>query len=409
MLGRELTLTPQDRALLCFERMRLIDMANRWAPSTLQTYDGHFRHLRNFEQQYGVAPLRPPPLSAPPTSSAIGLGWLQQKFSLRVSARNRTNSSPLPLAYNTIRGFRKAITQYGEWALAVSLPERALQDASQSFYLADSVWPSCGLNHSLMSTGMKTRLGDKPNSPVALQARQVRWMDEFFHSKYTAATTAHDRQRWALAGTTNLLAWTSWVRSRELFDLRVGDVTLVYPADGPTLGLPPLQGAVLLTLLAATKTNRSRQADVVVAFVTASGLRVGIWVHRLRREMSPTTLPSHFLLQDSSGLHWSSSYFRTTFLYPLLALMRLEGDPYLRAYNGIHPNTFENKFWNWGIYRRGGESHVSKRRWGCLRKATDAECYEHARWEIKAGSEKMHIHYREWPIDDRLQLTVCCM
>lgn len=62
-----------------------------------------------------------------------------------------------------------------------------------------------------------------------------------------------------------------------------------------------------------------------------------------------------------------------------------------------------------GTYRRGGRSHVQRKRPGCIRRATPAEIYEHGRWAQKKGSETAIVHYNEMSVEDKLDLTLLCM
>ena len=63
VLGRELTSAPADERLLRLERMRILDLANAWAPKTLASYAGKLQYLSEFERQHpGVTMLRSPTL-----------------------------------------------------------------------------------------------------------------------------------------------------------------------------------------------------------------------------------------------------------------------------------------------------------------------------------------------------------
>jgi hypothetical protein len=49
-------------------------------------------------------------------------------------------------------------------------------------------------------------------------------------------------------------------------------------------------------------------------------------------------------------------------------------------------------------YRRGGRSHVYRRRQGCARKATAEEVTEHGRWRSKRSSMDMPTAYNKWKL-----------
>ena len=55
--GREIQFTACDASLMCFERMRIIDMAHNWAHGTQRNYRGKIRNLRWFKQRFGTTVL----------------------------------------------------------------------------------------------------------------------------------------------------------------------------------------------------------------------------------------------------------------------------------------------------------------------------------------------------------------
>ena len=183
------------------------------------------------------------------------------------------------------------------------------------------------------------------------------------------------------------------------------------PGDGPTLGLEPGVGAVAFRLLPETKTNRTSRADQYISYYSSSGLSYGVWVTRLdgihTRLFGQAAGP---LFRHFDGTRWTSTYFRQTYLWPWLEQQRAEGDPMLQRFD---PNSDrENvraRFFSMGSYRRGGRSHVAKKRPGCVRKATSLEVHEHGRWAIRKGTEAAPIHYNEPSTADKLDITLLCM
>ena len=69
---RELSLS-SDVDLLCFERMRLIDMARAWAVSTHVKYQQKLTAICHFEATYSFTFLQSTPLSSPPGTADIPL------------------------------------------------------------------------------------------------------------------------------------------------------------------------------------------------------------------------------------------------------------------------------------------------------------------------------------------------
>ena len=53
------------------------------------------------------------------------------------------------------------------------------------------------------------------------------------------------------------------------------------PANGPREGLEPDSGVVLLKLNPVTKASQTRQADLVLSFITWSKFEYGVWMQRL--------------------------------------------------------------------------------------------------------------------------------
>ena len=151
-------------------------------------------------------------------------------------------------------------------------------------------------------------------------------------------------------------------------------------------------------------------ADVVLASTFASGLSpLAAWSQFLAccRELGWTTGP---LFRLSDGTRWSSQYFRVFHLYPLLRLQRAAGDPALTPFDDTPGNSIEHKFYSFHTYRRGGRSQASRKRPNNLRKATNAETIEHGRWRSRGGpTSDMPTHYREWTVEDKLYITLCCM
>ena len=190
------------------------------------------------------------------------------------------------------------------------------------------------------------------------------------------------------------------------------DIELVAPRDGAIYGLPPKVGVILLQLLPSTKTSRNKQVDVVIAWVTASGLNLGLWLSQLFKLLHQLhwASPSCYLFRSTSpSSKWTSQYFRSNHLYPLLHLQYLEGDVTLRHINTTSSFDIPYHFYSMHSYHRGAETFLTRKRQGCKRKATLTERINHGRWRIKnTGREDMPTHYSEPSIEDRIYLTLLC-
>lgn len=412
VLDRELQDTPQDRTLLMLERARLVDIAHNWSASTHAKYQGKLRIVRGFERSFGVSILRPTPLERPPRTPAIPIMWVQQQYALRVGRARGTNEAG-PLAFATVRSLRSAVTQFHSWDLQVSQPERAMQDMSKRPVLTAGCVPSDTLAYTFMTAGMSRRLGDSSKPSTALLHRHIQYLDEWLELQFTGARSPVHQAELCRAALANLFAWIGWLRATENFSLGWADIEVTEPEDGPRLELPKGAGAISLRLLAQTKSNRTQTADMIIAYTTASGLSTGKWIHRLRASLGYTgdsSWPTGRVFQHPDGSKWTSAYFRVNYLLPSLHMQRMAGDPHLAPYDGSTPgNSLEDKFWSMHSYRRGGRTHVSKKRLGCFRKATPQEVEEHGRWRLKRSSLDMPTLYLEWTVFDRIAITLFCM
>lgn len=408
---RELT-GQDDWHLLCFERMRLIDMAHYWSKRTHETYQGKLRVIRTFESHYGIRVLRPTPLLRPPNGREIPLMWCQEAYSLRHSPSKRNEDPALStLAFSTIRQLRSAASQFLTWDLMVARPSAAFMD-NHKRVIEQPCRPTDGLAYTLHATGMGTRIGNQTRPSVALLDRHVRHLDHTLDQQYLASTSLLTRYALALAGLANLLLWLGWLRSSECFGLTWSDFRVIEPCDSATVDLPLGCGLLSCRLGPETKSARTHRSDVPLAYKTLSGFHPGKWFHRARRAagIGPQWRQSpRCLFLRPSGAQWTSRFFRERFLYPSLHAQRAAGDPYLRPFDGSPGNSIENKLWSLHCFRRGARSHVSRGgRFGRyrFRKATTTQIYLHARWRMRRSSEAIDKMYLEWPLRDRIKLTL---
>ena len=186
---------------------------------------------------------------------------------------------------------------------------------------------------------------------------------------------------------------------------------MVPPGQGECYNLPNNVGALLLKLLPSTKSSRNKQVDVVIAWQTASGLRPGYWfscLFHLLHKLNWSN-PKCLVFRTSTNSPLTSNYFRTNHLYPLLHLQCLNGDATLRHINITSSHDIPYFFYSMHSYRRGADTHCSRKREGCIRKAYHIETINHGRWRIKnQGKENMPTHYKEPSIEDRVYLTLMC-
>jgi hypothetical protein len=403
---RELT-DVLDWKLLCYERMRVIDMAHYWAPRTHLSYQQKLGSIRKFELLHGVLILRSTPLAHPPSGPDVPLNWFQEAYSLRKSSRRR--DADVNVAFATIRQFRSAVSQFLTWDAVIAHPDRAYFDQNKRL-LYQSCRPTDNLASSLFSVGLSARIGDEPMPSVALLDRHVRWLDRDLDIRFRASRDPAERRELACAGLANLTFWLGWLRSSEAFSVDWDNITVYEPLDSASVDLPPNCGAVIFKMLPETKSARSHRVDVVMSYRTLSGFNLGKWVHRTSTcSLVDGVHPHSRVFTHSNGTVWDSRYFRRQYLYPALYAQRLEGDAFLRAFDGSPGNSIEDKLWSMHCYRRGARTQVT--RGGSIaryrfRKASDSQIYEHARWRRKRSGEKIDILYREWPLIDRVRITL---
>ena len=270
--------------------------------------------------------------------------------------------------------------------------------------------PTDCLLATLTHRGMKKRLGIASTPSIALQHRHIEWNLRHRQTLFLGSTDPYLRYLLSAANLVELLGWGGWLRASEVFSLNHGDVSCCLPTDGDRFGLPAGIGAVFLRLLAMTKSSPYMTADVVLASTFASGLSpLSAWLQFMAccQDLGWTTGP---LFRLSDGTRWSSHYFRIFHLYPLLRLQRALGDPALTPFDDSPGNSIEHKFYSFHTYRRGGRSQASRKRDNNLRKATNAETIEHGRWRSRGGpTSDMPTHYREWTVEDKIYITLCCM
>lgn len=396
-----------DWKLLCLERMRVIDMANYWSPGSIKTYSSKISALSRFEQIFGVEIFPTLSLRRPPTGRSIVIMWAQEFHSLRRRPNDANLHSDTHVSFATIRQIRSAAAQYLTWQHIVTEPDNAFFDHRRKMIKAP-VRPTDSVSNTAFAAGLAARLGTESQPSIALLARHVRALDSELEAKYHTATTPELQRLYARAGLANLQFFLGWFRSSELFESQWNRYEVTEPADGPKYDLPVGIGVIRLIMGPETKSDRTFSPDVIMAYTTVSGFHLGRWFHRLRSSVDPHLNYTRSYLRvfvHEDGTPWTSQYFRHTFLYPSLLSQAEAGDAYLRPYRSSIPE----KFWSLNCYRRGARSHVSHARHRSYATATNAQIYEHGRWRLKRSSEAIDKVYQQWPISERIKITLYSM
>jgi hypothetical protein len=235
---------------------------------------------------------------------------------------------------------------------------------------------------------------------TALLGRHIKWIDKYFDDLYHSSRTQKHRRLLFRVAPVNVVSWLGWLRAAEVFGLEWPDMEVTESHLGPTVGLPANTGVMRLRLQMQTKSDRTRKADVIMAYTSASGLSVEKWYHRLRRALGSGPLGHGAVFRHDDGTVWTFHYYRTNHLLPLLHLQRMEGDLFLAAFDGSPGNSLEAKIYAMHSYRRGGRTHVSRKRerCTCTRKAEPQEVTEHGRWRRQRAGVDMPTQYLEWTI-----------
>jgi len=401
---------PTDKLLLRLERMRMVDVAHAWAPRTLENA---CRTLRRIDKFFSMCQLpsihqqmQLPSLQHPPIDMAIPMFWSMENHTTYPS----THHGSVP-TWNTARSQRSALSLYPSWTSAFCNPHQTYKDNDNRVLSVLSIYPSDNIISRMTAGGIGSRLGTESRPSQPLSHHHIHWNQQYRRNLLSPQSSLLLQYEVIAAQCVELIAWLGWLRSSELFNLKVEDIELVPPKQGAVYSLPPNVGAVLFTLLPSTKSSRTRQVDIVVAWKTSSGLCLGYWMSRLFLVLQQLhwTSPKSYLFRSSNSTPWSSLYFRSNHLYPLLHLQRIEGDAPLCHINVTSSTDIPYHFYSLHSYRRGAQSNTIQPRQGCIRKALSHEVNDHGRWRVRStGKEDMPTHYRTPSVEDRVYLTLLC-
>ena len=401
-IGREIT-TPGDVLLLTLERIRLIDMAWAWSKNTLSQYGSELRKIQSFERRFGVCILNNPSLKQPPSSVSIPLMWCMELQSTQMGRHPSRDMALANVSHNTIRKIRSAASQFYQYQASIACPTSSFINKDGKL-LFQRCRPTDNVAMKLFAAGQSRRLGTDSNPSKPLLEHHVLAFDKDLDQQYHSPFSSELKRSISLAGFANISFWLSWVRSSELFHLQFRDIDVCRPEEYLTRDLPPYVGMIGYRLLPETKTSPTRQADVIVADRTFSGLQPLRWWARVVLSTGNFSADD-LIFTNEIGTVWTSIYFRQTFLYPFLEKLRLKGDPSLQ--NGSLPALF----WSLHCYRRGSRTQVDRaalvRDFGPgINNFVKSMVYEHARWERKRSSEEVDVMYREWTFHERVLLTL---
>ncbi|MGH7974465.1 MAG: hypothetical protein ACREBR_02970 [bacterium] len=405
-LGRELTSSPSDNALLMLERMRMIDAAHSRAPSTLIKTRQGISRLKRFEKLFGFQFLPTLSIKTPPWSPSIPIFWAIEHYTLQSSSRDPSGTIP----FNTARGLRSAAAAFFSWELALFYPSQVHRDRDRRVLHPSGVSPTDDLMSSFTASGFSRRLGTESRPSVALLHRHILWNQEFRHDQFRHMSDPAGRYICAAAAVVELISFLGWLRGSEVFSLNWEDIQVFPPRQSARFGLPEGAGVVLLRLRPSTKSDPTKTADVVIAYRTQGNLELGVWLSRLRSEAKTFGWTTGPVFRHEHGRRWDSRYFlrhissrcsRSNrllethyfgFLMDLQAILSrrrsIRCTPIVAAVVPMCP--------------------VNDQVFPEL--AHKGEILEHARWRTRhTGCEDMPLHYQEWTVEDRLYITYLSM
>jgi hypothetical protein len=239
----------------------------------------------------------------------------------------------------------------------------------------------------------------------------TKFIDAALDKLYLTATEPEARADAARAGLINVVGWLCWFRGGEIFGLEWDNILVVDPGNGGEFELPDHVGGIRFHFPQPTKTSRATDTDLWCAYTSGSGVSPGKWFHRLRRTLGMAAFPTSEtpVFQGKKGKAWTSTFYIRTYLIPLLEMQRLQGDAYLAPYDGATPgSSLADVFYSFHSWRDGAQTHVTRHRPGCYRKATKPEIYGHGRWRLTRSSEDIADQYTQDYILDQLAITLYC-
>ena len=310
------------------------------------------------------------------------------------------------MTFGSARGLCSALGFHHLWGMSLRHPGLVTSTVDIRGCLMGDLTPNESVEYRRMIEGMARRMGDNPTPPTPLRRCHICWIVRYLEGTYQNSSSLSDKLHTVRCALVVLIAWLAWLRSSELFSLTIGDVIYIAPHLGPSVGLPQSIGAVGLLLLPGTKGSQRVQADVWVTHTTSSGLSLGTWWSRFVT-LQGSLQPDHLIFINDDGVPWTSSYFCLHYLYPWLSAQQLEGDIYLRT-GGADNLSIPERFYSFGVFRRGGRLDVSDVRAGSHRKATKEEINEHGRWRYRKAAD-MQQHYLQWGVEEKIKLTLFAM
>ena len=97
----------------------------------------------------------------------------------------------------------------------------------------------------------------------------------------SGAILSVDRYEYVVAQCVEILAWLGWLRSKELFSMKIEGSEFIPSSKHDKYNLPENTYTIVLRPLPSTKSSNNKQAGVVIAWRTFNGLSLGYWIQQL--------------------------------------------------------------------------------------------------------------------------------
>jgi hypothetical protein len=189
VLRRELSATVTDHHLLCYERMRMIDAAHAWAPSTMTGIHHRLRKLAVFGTTHGLTICQAPQITFPLNSSIIPILWAMSAYTNQISSsKRRLPGEDNHITYNTARSLQSAASAYFRWSRMLQFPDEMYQDQSHRILGNAYTTPTDALIATLVNRGMKKRLGVTSHPATAIQFQHVKFNCLKYQENHTCGT-----------------------------------------------------------------------------------------------------------------------------------------------------------------------------------------------------------------------------
>jgi hypothetical protein len=192
------------------------------------------------------------------------------------------------------------------------------QDRDNNVIGASHLSPTDSVIATLSNKGTRRRMGTESRPPVALRYNHVAFNQEFRGRQYDGCGNDWlSKYKYAATNFAETCAWGGWLRAAETVSLDDEDAEIITPANGALHNLPIGVGAVLLTLGPETKGKSSKRVNLTLPDTFASGIILHYWYLKLMECKEIFGWIGGPLFHHSNGQRWTSSYFKSTHVYPL--------------------------------------------------------------------------------------------